>query len=272
MNHNSQTQRKIIGSVQRALDILNLFETQVVELGTSEIARSLDLPKSTIAGLVHTLVLNGYLSQRPETRKYHLGFKLVERAGVLLSQFDLRKVSAPVLTILRDEINESVNLALRDGGYVVYIERMHGMNMLGMRSEIGKRELAHSTALGKVMLAFSPEHVLNDFLKTHSFDPVTPHTIVDPADFLNELKQTCKRGYAVDNQENELGGRCVAAPIFDYTGQAIAAVSISVPLQRIPDHRIDPLGRRVKAAAAEISQRLGAAPSHASNHAAILDL
>lgn len=258
MNQNLKTQRKIIGSVQRAADILNLFDTQVVELGTTEIARSLDLPKSTIAGLVHTLQLNGYLAQSPETRKYHLGFKLVERAGVLLRQFDLRQVSAPVLAALRDDTKESVNLAIRDGSDVVYIERMHGMNMLGMRSEIGKRECAHSTALGKAILAFSPEHVLTDFVKTHSFDPITPYTFVDPAAFLNELKQTYQLGYAVDNQENELGGRCVAAPIFDYTGQVIAAVSISVPLQRIPDNKLDPLGKRVKAAAAEISQRLGA--------------
>ena len=255
-----KTQRKVIGSVQRALDILNLFEAQVVEMGTTEIARALGLPKSTIAGLVHTLELNGYLNQNPETRKYYLGFKLVERAGVLLGQFDLRKIAAPVLMALRDDTNESVNLALRDGSYVVYIERMHGMNMLGMRSEIGKRELAHSTALGKSMLAFSPEDILNDFLKTHPFEPVTPQTITSPAVFLIEMNRTCQRGFAVDDQENELGGRCVAAPIFDYTGQVVAAVSISVPIQRFPDSRLELLGERVKEAAAEISRRLGAAP------------
>lgn len=271
MDQHVKTQRKIIGSVQRALDILDLFETQVVELGTTEIARSLDLPKSTIAGLVHTLVLNGYLAQRSETRKYHLGFKLAERAGVLLSQFDLRKISAPVLAALRDETNESVNLGMRDEDYVVYIERMHGRNMLGMHSEIGKRELVHSTALGKAMLAFSPKHVLTNFLKTYSFEPVTPYTIIDPEVFLNELKHIYQHGYAVDDQENELGGRCVAAPIFDYTGEVIAAVSISVPLQRIPDNLLEIFGRRVKAAAAEISRSLGAT-AHASNNPAILDL
>jgi IclR family transcriptional regulator, KDG regulon repressor len=272
MEQQVKTHRKIIGSVQRALDILNLFDTQTVELGTTDIARSLDLPKSTIAGLVHTLVLNGYLVQRPETRKYHLGFKLVERAGVLLSQFDLSQVSAPVLAALRDDVNESVNLGLRDGKYVVYIERMHGRNMLGMRSEIGKRELAHSTALGKAILAFSPEHVLVDFLEGISFDPVTPYTIVDPETFLTELKHTYQRGYAVDDQENELGGRCVAAPIFDYTGQVVAALSISVPLQRFPDNRLEPLGKRVKAAASEISQLLGAPSNLASNYSTVLDL
>lgn len=251
-------QQKIIGSVQRAMDILDLFDRRTQELGITDIARALDLPKSTIAGLIFTLEQNDYIDQNSTTRKYRLGFKLAERAGVFLDQFDLRRVALPVLEELCDSSNESVNLAIRDGEHVTYIERILGDNMLGMRSEIGKRELIHSTALGKAMLAQLPTEEINNFVAGYDFIPVTPHTIVDPAVFLDEIQKTLTRGFAVDNQENELGGRCVAAAIFDYHGNPIAAISISVPVQRFPEERTSEFGAMVKQAAWAISKQLGA--------------
>jgi DNA-binding IclR family transcriptional regulator len=253
------TRRKVIGSVQRAIDILDLFDESHLELGTTEIAQALDLPKSTAAGLILTLDQNGYLEQNQATRKYRLGYKLAERAGILLSQFDLRQIAAPALEALRNLCNESINLAIRDGAYVVYIERMYGTSMLGMRSEIGKRERIHSTALGKAILSTLPEEELKEFISTANFIAVTPRTITSPAAFLSELQKTCQRGFAIDDEENELGGRCVAAPIFDYRGYAVAAVSISVPIQRFPVEKIEDYGRWVKDTAGEISRKLGAA-------------
>ena len=249
--------RKLIGSVQRAIDILELFEPNVTELGISDIARSLDLPKSTAAGLITTLEHNGYLDQHPETRKYRLGFKLAERAGVLLEQFDLRQIVAPVLEDLRDRCNESVNLAVRDGDNVVYIERMYGKNMLGMRSEIGKHEPIHSTALGKAILAALTKEDIQAFVRNHDFVPVTPRTITDPDEFLKVLQLVQQRGYAIDDQENELGGRCVAAAIFDLHSRPVAAISISVPIQRLPAEEIDTFGRLIWEAAQKISRKLG---------------
>lgn len=253
------TRRKVIGSVQRAIDILDLFDEHHPELGTTEIAQALDLPKSTAAGLILTLGHNGYLEQNQATRKYRLGYKLAERAGLLLSQFDLRQIAAPALETLRNRCNESINLAIRDGTYVVYIERLYGTSMLGMRSEIGKRERVHSTALGKAILATMPEIEIQKFISKTDFVAVTPRTITSPAAFLDELRRTCQRGFAIDDEENELGGRCVAAPIFDYRGSAVAAVSISVPIQRFPSDQIEEYGRLVKDTAGEISRKLGAA-------------
>lgn len=250
--------QKIIGSVQRAMDILDLFNLRTQELGITDIARALDLPKSTIAGLIATLEHNNYLDQNTLTRKYRLGFKLAERAGVFLSQYDLRQAAIPILEELRDSTNESVNLAIRDGQSVIYIERMLGNNMLGMRSEIGKRELVHSTALGKAMLAQLPLAEIKQFIASYEFIPVTPQTITDSAVFLKELGEVLVRGFSVDNQENELGGRCVAAPIFDYLGQPVAAISVSVPIQRFPKEKIPEFGMLVMQAARGISLQLGA--------------
>jgi len=251
-------QQKIIGSVQRAIDILNLFDRRTQELGITDIARALNLPKSTIAGLMFTLEHNNYLDQNTVTRKYRLGFKLAERAGVFLDQFDLRRVALPVLETLRDSSNESVNLAIRDGEYVIYIERMLGNNTLGMRSEVGKRELIHSTALGKAILAQLPVVEVKQFVASYEFKPVTPRTITDPAAFLEELNETKLRGFSVDNQENELGGRCVAAPILDYLGKPVAALSLSVPIQRFPEEKLPEFGEKVRQAARKISLQLGA--------------
>ena len=251
--------RKVIGSVQRAIDILDLFDEHRVELGITEIGQALDLPKSTAAGLILTLDHNGYLEQNPATRKYRLGYKLAERAGLLLSQFDLRQIAGPALEALRNRCNESINLAVRDGAYVVYIARLEGTSMLGMRTEIGKRERIYSTALGKAILSTLPEAEVQEFLARTKFVPVTPRTILAPADFHAELEKTCQRGFAIDDEENELGGRCVAAPIFDYRGHTLAAVSISVPVQRFPKEMIEKYGRWVKETAGEISRKLGAA-------------
>jgi DNA-binding IclR family transcriptional regulator len=251
-------QQKKIRSLQRAIDIIDLFNGQRREMGVTEIARALEMPKSTVAGLIFTLEQNHYLSQHPETRKYSLGYKLVERAGVLLDQMDLRRIAEPILQILRDTANESVNLAIRDGNYVTYIARMQGDNVLRMRSEIGKREMIHSTALGKAILADHGDDELADIVRAIDLIPVTPRTITSADEFLRELNLTRERGFAIDDEENETGGRCVAAAIQDYLGGPIAAISLSVPIQRFPDEKINEYGGLVKQAADTISKKMGA--------------
>lgn len=249
--------RKTIGSVQRALDILNLFEGSRTEIGNNEIARLLGMDPSTAAGLVYTLKLNNYLDQNPDTRKYRLGMKLAERASVLLDQIDLRKIAAPTLEKVRQWCGESVNLAIRDKREVVYIERLFGHQSLGIRSELGKRGRLHSTALGKAMLANMEAEERRALLSDYEFIPVTPRTITNLNDFEQELERVRTEGYAVDEEENELGGRCLAAPIFDVSGRPVAAVSISVPVQRLPREKIAKYGMKIKEAGLEISRNIG---------------
>lgn len=255
----TQTSRKI-GSVQRAIDILNLFDHQTPELGTTEIARALGLHKSTAASLVSTLAANGFLNQNSETRKYRLGLKIVERAFAMLDQIEIRRIAYPALQQLRDQWNETVNLAILDGPDVVFIERMLGTKALGMRSEVGRRERAHSTALGKAILAALPLAEVKTFVATYGLPAVTPKTITDPERLYAELDRVREQGYAVDDEENEIGGRCVAVPIFDHTGSAIAAVSISAPTARLPLDDVPQAGAMVREIAKTISRNLGYLP------------
>jgi IclR family transcriptional regulator, KDG regulon repressor len=251
---------KKIGSIQRAFDILNLFSSQSAELGTSEIARALGLHKSTAASLVYTLEANGFLSQNPETRKYRLGLKLVERAFAMLDQVEVRQVAFPCLRDLRDRWNETVNLAIMDGADIVYVERMLGTKALGMRSEVGRRAPAHSTALGKAILACLPITKVQAFIDQYGLPAMTPQTFTDPTKFLAELEKIRKQGYAVDDEENEVGGRCVAVSVFDHTGQPVAAVSVSAPTTRLTLTEIPQAGAMVRETAKAISRGLGYMP------------
>jgi len=258
--------RKIINSVQKALDILELFNAQIPELGTTEIAKALDIPKSTASGLVHTLETKGYLEQNPGNRKFRLGLKLLHLGRVLLDHLDLRQVAQPHLEGLRDWCNEGVNLAILDEVEVVYIERLFGTSILGMRSEIGKRAPVYSTALGKAILSCWSDQKVESYLRHYPLHPVTPRTITNLSSFITELHHTREVGYALDDQENELGGRCVAAPILDYNGRPVAAISISAPVQRLPDDRVPVFGEKVKQSAQAISRQIGGVVSDAVYH------
>lgn len=253
-NHN---ERRVIGSVQRALDILNLFNNQSGELGVTEIAKLLELHKSTVSGLVYTLENNGYLEQNPDNRKYRLGLKLLERASTLLNQIEIRQVAAPFLQQLRDWSQESINLAIRDEGQVVYVERLLSEQTLGLRSEVGKRADVHSTALGKAMLACLPHDEARQILSSYDLSRYTQNTLTEVDAVMYDLDRTRERGFAIDDEEYELGGRCVSAPILNHLGEPVAAVSISVPLPRIPPERVPYFGKKVKEIAAQISERMG---------------
>lgn len=249
--------RKKIGAVQRAVDILNLFDSERPELGTTEIAQALALHKSTVSTLVATLAANGYLDQNSATRKYVLGLRLLERSSVLLGQMDIRRVARPSLDKLHDWRGESVNMGIRDGYEVVYIEQLPSAHSTGMREEIGKRAPLHSTALGKALIAWLPPSELLVIVKQCDLTPLTSKTITSTEQFIQELEKTRERGYGLDDEEHQLGGKCVGAPIFDHMGQPVAAVSVSTPLSRIPVSEVPIVAEMVRDTAKAISLRLG---------------
>jgi IclR family KDG regulon transcriptional repressor len=261
MKIEAPTNRKVIASVQHALDILNLFNGSQAEIGNNGIAKMLNMDPGTAAGLVYTLKINNYLVQNPDNRKYRLGLKLAERAAVLMDQIDLRKIASPYLEDLREWSGESINLAIRENKTIVYIERLFGHHSLGIRAELGKRASLHSTALGKAILAHMNPEESQAILRGYDFIPVTPKSITNLKDFLIELECVKKTGYAIDEEENELGGRCLAAPVFNNYGVPVAAVSISVPIQRLPREKVVEYGARIKQAAQEISRNLGYFPA-----------
>lgn len=248
---------KLIGAVERALTILDLFSAAAPELGITEIAGGTGLHKSTAAGLVHTLAAKGYLVQNPTNRKYRPGLKLVERAAIVLDGLDLRQAARPVMRELRDAFDETVNLAVLDDGQIIYVECFLGTKGLGMQSKVGQRGLLHSTALGKAIFAHCPAAEVETYIARCGLRRMTDRTVTEPAAFFRQLAEVRRLGYALDDEENEEGGRCVAAPIFDHTGRPAAAISVSMPALRLPYDRVPQVGARVRAAAQTISASLG---------------
>jgi DNA-binding IclR family transcriptional regulator len=252
-----QSKRRKISSVQKAIDILNLFDANVTELGNKEIADKLHLPTSTVSGLVYTLKKNNYLSQNQESQKYMLGLKLLDRASVLLDQIDIRKIAYPQLKEISNWSGESVNLAVIDEGEIVYIERILSSHPLGIHYEIGKKQPIHSTALGKAIVSHLPQNEISSLLQDYHFFPVTQYTINEKNKFEDELAKIRERGYSIDDQENEIGGRCVSAPILNKNAYPIAAISISVPMQRMSDKQIEVFGEKMIDASSAISRIIG---------------
>ena len=248
---------RIITSLQRALDILSLFGTQTPELGITDIAKALNLHKSTASGLVYTLQRNGYIAQNPENRRYHLGLQLVERAAVLLDQIEIRKVATPELERLRDWSRESVNLAILEENQVIYIERLLSDKSLGFRNHIGKRAWAHSTALGKAILSHMPENEAKELLEAYPLETMTSNTITDIQVLMKQFVAFREQGYAIEREENEIGGLCISAPIHNHTAGPVAAVSVSFPLSRLDEGKIAIYGEEILEAAQRISVKLG---------------
>lgn len=262
-SHSYQEEEKyLIGSVAKALRILDLFDFGNEEMSVSEIAKRLNLNRSSIYPLLFTLHKFGYLQKNEQSRKYRLGFKLIEKGEVVIAQLEVAKVAEPYLHDLSHNMGESTYLAILEGMDVVYIVCKHptpqSFPYLMMNSPTGTRAPAHCTALGKVLLAFLEEEELDQLLKNKKLKPLTKNTITDPQVLKEHLAEVRGKGFAVDNEEFVEGGICASAPIKDHTGEVAAAISIFTPKVRASGERFKELIRKTKDTANKISYELGA--------------
>ena len=248
-------------SVERALSLLESLADLGQEVGVSELRTATGLPFGTIHRLLGTLVLHGYVRQNPQTHKYTLGPRLLRLGDAAGRHFG--GWVRPFLTELMEISGESANLVMLDGDHAVYVaqvpSRKHSVRMF---TEVGRRVMPHSTAVGKVLLAFRPRPAVEALLERTGLPPRTPRTITDRDRFLGELDAVARQGYAVDDGEEEIGVRCLAVPVFG-VGDGVAAVSVSAPEGRLhrEDHeRLLPEMLRISAA---MTGSLLAAPAEA---------
>lgn len=247
----------MVKSVGRALDIITLVSAKKGGLGVTEIAKHIDINKSSVYRILATLAQYGYIEQDTETGRYKLGYKFLDISSKLLESIDLRAEASPFLLELERETNEVIHLVVWDQGEVVYIEKLEGNETLRMHSKVGKRAPMHCTSVGKAILAHLPINVVLEIIERKGLPMHTDKTITDKDEFLQELIRVKQRGYALDLEENEYGITCIAVPIFDHLGKVVASVSISGPTMRMTDERIDQLKVKMLAAGKEISARLG---------------
>ncbi|MBI5968744.1 MAG: IclR family transcriptional regulator [Deltaproteobacteria bacterium] len=241
--------------------ILDILGQSPQGISIRELSVKINLPKGTIHRLLSSLSYFGYVRQDLKTRNYFLGFKLVELGNILLSQLDLRKEAEPFLRDLSERTKETVHMVFLDRNEIVYIDKVetdHSSSGLRMASKVGLRNPAHSCAVGKVLLSHLSEVELNHLIKEKGLSKRTENTIVNSDQLREHLRSVRTQGYAIDDEENERGIRCVAAPIYNEAGKAMAAISISGPAFRITKKVIqERLKKEVVETAFQISQRLG---------------
>lgn len=245
-----------IAVLGRALDVLEALEASVEPMGTSDLARCLDTTKSAVFRILSTLENRGYVMKHPVTARYSLGARLAALGEHALRGVDLRHIARPELERLHTQFQETVNLGVLDSSDIVYIDMMESSYGLRMVAKIGSRHPAHSTALGKAMLAFLPEKELAVMLPK-DLRAQTNQTITDRSTLLTVLQQVRQRGTAEEIEENELGARCVGVAIFDQRRCPTAAISISAPASRIDDTRAAAIATALRQASNTITRAIG---------------
>lgn len=243
-------------SVARAFAILGVLSTRGSNgLALMDTAGLLRMSKSTTHRYLITLERLGAVERDAQDR-FHLGLKMIELAGLTLANSDLRKHAEVFLDELADRTKETVHLAVPSGIEVVYIAKADSALSIRMFSHIGARAPMYCTALGKAILAHSTAAKVNEVINA-GLPLRTSHTITSRQALLDELDKVRAQGYAVDDEENELGVCCVGAPIFDYSIRVIGAISISGPLDRMARTRRPELGSIVQDAGLRLSKRMG---------------
>ncbi|MCK0470535.1 IclR family transcriptional regulator [Halalkalibacter sp. APA_J-10(15)] len=246
----------IIQSVVRALTILDLFDEQTTELKITEISTQMGLHKSTVHSLLKTLQEANYIEQNLENGKYRLGMKLVERGNLVISTFNLRNVARKYLLDLSIETGQTSHLGILDGDAGVYIDKKEGEKALIRYSRIGKRIPLHSTAIGKILLAYQNEENVKKLLSDYVFTPLTNKTIMNHDALRKELDDVIRKGHAIDNEENEPGVRCIAVPIKNLEGELLAAVSISTLVSNVNDEQLQDYLNLLKDTGAKLSEEV----------------
>jgi IclR family KDG regulon transcriptional repressor len=247
-----------VQSVARTLQILEALAAEG-ELGLTELAARTGVHKSTLFRFMRTFCELGYARRDPDTERFSLTLKVFELGSSVHARVDLVKIAAPSLVRLSAATQETVHLATLDGGRLVYLSKLESTRSLrvAMQSGVGLTAPVYCTGLGKVLLAFAEASALEAYLEGCDFVRYTRNTIPDRARLLAELRAVRERGWAVDDEEHEVGVRCVAAPVRDRKGSVVAALSISGPTIRLTPARLDGARGLVRAAAEELSGLLG---------------
>jgi IclR family acetate operon transcriptional repressor len=240
-----------VQSLGRAFGVLERVAANGGSMSLSRLSTESGLPPATLHRLARTLVDLGYLRQEP-SRRYALGprlFLLAESSSTMLNS-----VASPHLAHLVDEIGETANLAMMDGDRVAYVAQAPGRHSMRMFTEVGRRVLPHCTAVGKALLAASSDDVVRALLTRTGLPRYTPYTITEPDALLRQVEQVRSRGFAMDEEEQEVGVRCVAVPV---PGSLRLAMSVSGPAPRMTDelvvHAVPVLQEAARGLGAELS-------------------
>lgn len=246
-------------SVSSVLKVFGILQAlgEDKEFGITELSQRVMMSKSTVYRFLQTMKSLGYVAQEGESEKYSLTLKLFELGARALQNTDLIAIADIQMRELSKLTKETIHLGALDEYSIVYIHKIDSMYNLRMHSRIGRRNPLHSTAIGKVLLAWRNQDEVDEILKHVEFTRSTKHTIESAAALLPVLEKARALGYAEDNEEQEEGLRCIAAPIFDRFGVVVAGLSMSFPVIRFSEARKAEYVEMLHNAARNVSDQLG---------------
>jgi DNA-binding IclR family transcriptional regulator len=247
---------KVIGSLDRGIRILDMLGSASEPLGVTDIARVLEVDKSTAYRLLLTLQARGYVQQL-DTKKYRLGCRCIHLGSAALNAIDIRAEAATYLEELAQRTGKTVHFTVLAGDEGIYVDRVQGQSVIAISTQVGSEAPMHCTASGKAILAFRDSRKVRAWLNQHDLAQFTPNTITDVDRLWEHLQTVREEGCAVDNEERFEGVRCVAAPVFNHNGQVAASLGVSGASSQMNSAQIEQAKEAVKEVASRLSARLG---------------
>ncbi len=249
-------------TVMKALEIIEVLSQDSSNrgVGISELSRKLDLGKSTVHRILETLKYYGFIDKNEETNRYRLGWSLYNIGQMVPRQNQLYNLDNTLLIELSQKVKETVNVGVVSGSEVVIISKIEGSaENLRVNLQPGEHEALHATALGKILISEMPEETIRSMMDKDRgrLKKLTHNSITNVDDLIKEIEKTRRQGYAVDNEEFCIGLYCMAMPLRDYTGNIIAALSVSTPYARINETKIKENLEYLKEYSGKISKILG---------------
>ncbi len=247
-----------VQSAERIFQVLEML-AENGEMGLMEISVALNLHKSTVHRLLMSLVYMGYAKQDETNQKYMLSYKIVNMAGKILDRMDILKIARPYMDRLSDISGETVHLVQREGNNILYIYKAEAkVGSIRMVSHVGMVHPMYCSGVGKAIMATLDESEVKQIWNESIIEKKTEKTITDLGEMMQILEQVKENGYALDDEENEEGVRCIAACLRDYSGEVRYAFSVSGPVSRMTKERVLELSADVRKVQKELSEELGA--------------
>jgi IclR family transcriptional regulator, KDG regulon repressor len=246
--------KSILQSVRNGLLILKLFSKDKPMWGTTEISRELQLPKSTVSRIITDLLNEGYLKKI--NRKYSLGLSILSLTGVIMSQLELHREAFDPLKFLVNKIGETANICVLEGTNLTYMLKVECKHAIRLLSHVGHYRPPSCSSAGKLLLAFQTTDIVEEVIKA-GLPQRGPKSVIDPKQLLQQLQTIRQEGYAVCIDEMYEDVVSIAAPIRDYTGKVIAAVTTAAPKHRISEASIPFITKELVKTGKLISNNLG---------------
>jgi DNA-binding IclR family transcriptional regulator len=249
-----------VKSLVKALNILEVLAEEEPPYTLTQLSRRLHLHVSTVHRLLVNLVRHGFVEEDPVLGGYQLGFRVLRMGLRVLDRLDFRRVAQPLLRDLNLRTQETVHLAILQEGRAISIEKFGSPQPVGLDARLGSVMPLHATGVGKTLLAYQSDEVLNQVAQEPGLPRLTAHTLTTLPQLRRELERIREQGYAFDQEEAVEGLRCVAGPVFNHAGQIVAAFSVAGPATRLTPARLPEIAQMVRETSQEISRRLGYRP------------